>query len=50
MGNVITGPYSVVDNSCATHVSKVLRAGGAEVPTGYISEIKYLKKLLYTPR
>ena len=38
------GPYSRDTNSCVDHVAEVLRAGGEPVPTGALSQYKYLKK------
>jgi RHS repeat-associated protein len=39
------GPYDRKSNSCVTHVAKVLRAGGVEVPTSAIGEFRFMKSL-----
>lgn len=39
------GPYDKKNNSCVTHVCKVLREGGADVPDTPLGEFKYLKGL-----
>ena len=39
------GPYDRKSNSCVTHVSKVLRAGGVEIPDSALGEYRFMKNL-----
>ncbi|WP_272942686.1 RHS repeat-associated core domain-containing protein [Rheinheimera nanhaiensis] len=39
------GPYDRKSNSCVTHVSNVLRAGGVDIPQSALGEYKFMKNL-----